>query len=91
MCRITLCEEELKNLQEKDAALSVEIQTEKAEEQNLQASLESTRAENNTLKLTEKFAEFRIKQTLETNCLFGFKYDNSLTEEQNLEQATTVF
>lgn len=91
MCRITLCEEELKKLEEKDAALSAEMQTEKEEEQNMQALLETARDENNTLKLTEKVAEFRIKQSLETNCLFGFKYDNSQTEEQNLEQATTVF
>lgn len=63
---------------------------EKEEEQKLQASLESVRTECNALEMTKEMEEFRIKQMLETSSFFDFKYDDTLTDQENLEQATTI-
>lgn len=75
---------EFKMLQEKDKELSNEIKR----QGELKTSIEGLQVEVKALQLTELLAKARIKRTFQTSVLYGFKYDDSLTENENLEQVS---
>lgn len=83
MYRIELTNEELKNLQEKDAAISATL---KEDEYNLRLKSERLHTERNMLELTLSTVETRAKQLIFNVSCFGYQYNDAQTMEENFQQ-----
>lgn len=67
------------------------MQTQKVEKEKLKTKIKQLKNEVNTLQLEEKFINTCNEHIFHTSLFYGFKFDDSLTTQENLKNVKLYY